>query len=77
MSTTIKSFFEQQICNLNDKSNKDNERKKAREQVKLSLSKNDKDIFEEGTQSPYCASIPYNCLQYLDKKVNKIFQLSS
>ena len=32
MNTTIKSFFDRQKCDLSDKSNEDDERKKAREQ---------------------------------------------
>ena len=78
MSTTIKSFFDRQKRDLSDKSNEDDERKKARESsLNISLSKDDTDIFEEGIESPRCAGILYRCLQNLEKKVNKIFELSS
>ena len=47
------------------------ERKKARESsLDLSLSKDDKDIFDEGIESLRCAGILYNCLQNLEKKVD-------
>ena len=47
MSTTIKSFFDRQKGDLSDKSNEDNERKKASESsLNISLSKDDTDIFE-------------------------------
>ena len=45
--------------------------------LNISLSKDDADIFEEGIESPRCAGILYSCLQNLEKKVNKIFELSS
>ena len=78
MSSTIKSFFDRQKRDLSDKSNEDDERKKARESsLNISLSKDDTDIFEEGIESPRCAGILYSCLQNLEKKVNKIFKLSS
>ena len=78
MSTTIKSFFDRQKRDLSDKSNEDDERKKARESsLNISLSKDDTDIFEEGIESPRCAGILYSCLQNLEKKVNEIFELSS
>ena len=78
MSTTIKSFFDRQKRDLNDKSNEDNERKKVRESsLNTSLSKDDTYIFEEGIESPCCAGILYCCLQNLEKKVNEIFELSS
>ena len=35
------------------------------------------DIFEKGIEFPRCAGILYSCLENLDKKVNKIFELSS
>ena len=74
MSTTIKSFFDRQKHDLSDKSNEDDKRKKARENsLNISLSKDDTDIFEEGTESPRCAGILYSCLQNLEKKVNEIF----
>ena len=49
MSTTIKSFFDRQKRDWSDKSNEDDERKKARESsLNTSLSKDDTYIFEEG-----------------------------
>ena len=51
--------------------------KRAREQFNLSLSKDDKDIFEEGIESPHCVGILYSCLPNLEKKVNGIFELPS
>ena len=78
MSTTIKSFFDRPKRDLSDKSNENDERKKAREgSLNISFSKDDTDIFEEGIESPRCAGILYSCLQNLEKKVNKIFELSS
>ena len=69
MITTIKSFFDRQERDLIDKSNEDDERKKARESsLNVSLSKDDTDIFEEGIESPRCAGILYSCLQNLEKK---------
>ena len=85
-------MFDRQKCDLSDKSNEDNERKKARERdreterqrdreressLKISLSKSGADIFEEGIESPRCAAILYSCLQNLEKEVNEIFELSS
>ena len=85
-------MFDRQKCDLSDKSNEDNERKKAREterqrdretereresSLKISLSKSGADIFEEGIESPRCAAILYSCLQNLEKEVNEIFELSS
>ena len=78
MSTTIKSFFDRQKRDLSDKSNEDDERKKVRESSSnTSLSKDDTDVFEEGIESPRCAGILHSCLRNLEKKVNKIFELSS
>ena len=49
MSTNIKSFFDRQKCDLSDKSNEGEERKKVRESsLNTSLSKDDTYIFEEG-----------------------------
>ena len=74
MSTTIKSFFDRQKRDLNDKSNEDDERKKVRESsLNTSLSKDDTDIFEEGIESPCCAGILYSCLQNLEKKGKQDF----
>ena len=73
-------MFDRQKRDLSDKSNEDNERKKARERessLKISLSKSGTDIFEEGIESPRCAAILYSCLQNLEKEVNEIFELSS
>ena len=78
MSTTIKSFFDRQKRDLSDKSNEDDERKKVRESSSnTSLSKDDTDVFEERIESPRCAGILHSCLRNLEKKVNKIFELSS
>ena len=60
MSTTIKSFFGIQKRDLNDKSNEDDETKKAKKKessLNVSLSKYDTDIFEEDIESPLCAGI--------------------
>ena len=77
MSTTIKGFFDRQKRDLNDKSNEDDERKKARESsLNISLNKDDTDIFEEGIESQRCAGILYSCLQNLEKKIKEIFELS-
>ena len=77
MSTTIKSFFDRQKRDLSDKSNEDDEKRRWESSLNTSLSKNNTDIFEEGTESPHCASILCSCLQNLVKKVNEIFELSS
>ena len=78
MSTTIKSFFDRQKRDLNDKLNEDNERKKVWESsLNALLSKDDTDIFDEGIESPHCAGILYSCLQNLEKKVNEICELTS
>ena len=80
MSTTIKSFSDKQKRNLSDKSNEGDERKKTREReisLNVSLSKDDPDIFEKGIESQCCAGTIYSCLQNLNKKVNKIFELFS
>ena len=70
MSTTIR-FSERQKRDLSDKSNKDDERKKARESnLNVSLSKDDTDIFEEGLEFPRFAGILYNYLKNFEKKVN-------
>ena len=82
MSATIKSFLEREKHDLRDKSNKDDERKKAREREReqlicISFSKGHTDIFEEGIESLHCAGILYNCLQNLEKKLSKISEISS
>ena len=78
MNTTIKNFFDRQKRDLSDKSNEDDEKKKAKESsLNIPLSKDDTDISEEGIESPCCGSILYSCLQNLGKKINKIFELSS
>ena len=68
MSTTIKSFFDRQKCDLSFKSNEDHERKKVREReressLNTSLGKDDTAIFEEGIESPHSAGILYSCMQ--------------
>ena len=75
--TTIKSFFDRQKRDLNDKSNEDDERKKARESsLNASLSKDNTDFFEEGIESPRCAGILYSCLQNFEKKIDESFEHS-
>ena len=54
-----------QKCDLNDKLNENNKRNKVR------------DVFGEGLESPHCAGVLYNWLQNLEKKLNKIFEVSS
>ena len=69
MSNTIKSFFDRQKLDFSDKSNEDNETKKARESSLItSYSKDSTDTFEEGITSPRCAGILHSCLQNLEKK---------
>ena len=76
LPTNMESFFEWQKCHLN-KSNEDGEREKARESsLIVSLSKDDTDIFEEGSEFPPCASILCYCWYNLEKKVNEIPELS-
>ena len=54
------------------------ERRQEREiSLNVSLSKDDPDIFEKGIESQCCAGTIYSCLQNLNKKVNKIFELFS
>ena len=81
MSSSIKSYFEREKRDLNDKSTNEEERKKFRESsLDLSLSKetsDDTDVFAEGIESPRCTSILYDCLKNLELKVNEIFELSS
>ena len=78
MSTIIKNFFDRKKRDLSDKSNEDHERKKVRESsLNTSLIKDDTDIFEERIESQRYAGILYSCLQNLEKKVKKIFELSS
>ena len=81
MSSSIKSYFERKKRDLSDKSNNEEERKKAREStLDLSLSKetsDDTDVFAEGIEPPRFASILYDCLKKLELKVNEIYELSS
>ena len=77
MSPTIKSFFDKQKRDLSDKSNEDDEKRRWESSLNTSLSKNNTDIFEEGTELPRCAGISCSCLQNLVKKVNEIPELSS
>ena len=75
MITTIKSFFDRQKCDLSDKPNEDDERKKARERARIlnvSLNEDDTDIFEEEIESTRCAGILYSCLQNLEKKKTRL-----
>ena len=74
MSNTLKSYFGSKKRDLSNKSNDADERKKAKES-NLDLSQNQDDaVFSEGIDSPRCASILYECLKNLDKKVNEIGQ---
>ena len=77
MSPTIKSFFDKQKRDLSDKSNEDDEKRRWESSLNTSLSKNNTDIFEQGTELPRCAGILCSCLQNLVKKVNEIPELSS
>ena len=78
MSNTLKSYFGSKKRELNDKSNDEDERKKAKESnLDLSLNPDDADVFSEGIDSPRCVSILYDCPKKLDKKVNEIQLLST
>ena len=78
MSNNLKSYFGNKKRDLSDKSNDGDERKKAKESnLDLSLNQDDTDVFAEGIDSPRCASILYDCLKNLDKKVNEIHLLSA
>ena len=72
------SYFGWKKRDLSDESNDGDERKKAKESsLDLSLNQDDTDVFSEGIDSLRCASILYDCLNNLDKKVNEIHQLST
>ena len=76
MSNKLKSYFGSTKRNLSGKSNDGDKQKKAKE-CTLDLSLNqDADVFPEGIDSPRCASILYDCLKNLVKKVNEIHLLS-
>ena len=45
--------------------------------MNVSVSKDNMYIFEKGIEFPRCAGILYSCLENLEKKVNKILDLSS
>ena len=78
MSNTLRSYFGSKKKELSDKSNDRDERKKAKESnLDLSLNQDDADAFSGGIDSPRCASILYDCLNNLDKKVNEIHLLST
>ena len=78
MSNTLKSYFGSKKRNLSDKSIDGDKRKKVKESIlDLLLNHNDTDVFSEGIDSPRCASILYDCLKNLDKKVNEIHLLST
>ena len=78
MSNTLRSYFGSKKKELGDKSNDRDERKKAKESnLDLSLNQDDADAFSGGIDSPRCASILYDCLNNLDKKVNEIHLLST
>ena len=78
MSNTLRSYFGSKKKDLNDKSNDRDERKKAKESnLDLSLNQDGADAFSGGFDSPRCASILYDCLNNLDKKVNEIHLLST
>ena len=67
MSSSIKSYFERKTRDLSDKSTNEEERIKSRKSsLNLSLSKetsDDNDVFTEGIESPFCASILYDCFK--------------
>ena len=78
LSNTLKSYFGSKKRDLSDKSNDGDERKKAKESnLDLTLNQDDTDVFSEGIDSLRCASILYDCLNNLDKKVDEIHQLST
>ena len=78
MRNTLRSYFGSKERDLSNKSNDGDERKKAKESnLDLSLNQDDTDVFAEGIDSPRCASILYDCLKNLDKKVNEIHLLST
>ena len=78
MSNTLKSYFGSKKRDLRDKSNDEDERKKAKERnLDLSLNQDNADVLSEGIDSPRCVSISYNCLKNLDKKDNEIHLLST
>ena len=78
LSNTLKSYFGSKKRDLSDKSNDGDERKKAKESnLDLTLNQDDTDVFSEGIDSLRCASILYDRLKNLDKKVDEIHQLST
>ena len=78
MTRSTKSCFERKRRDLINKSNNEDERKKAREcSLDLPLSKEKFDELTEGIVFPRCASILYDYLKNLESKVNEIYELSS
>ena len=78
MSNTLKSYCGSKKRDLRDKSNDEDERKKAKERnLDLSQNQDNTDVFTESIDSPRCASILYDCLKKLDKKNNEIHLLST
>ena len=78
MSNTLKSYFGSKTTDNSDKSNDGDERKISKEgSLDLSLNQDDADVFSKGIDSTRCASILYDCLKNLDKKVNEIHLLST
>ena len=78
MTRSTKSCFERKRRDLINKSNNEDERKKAREcSLDLPLSKETNDELTEGIVFPRCASILYDYLKNLESKVNEIYELSS
>ena len=79
ITTTInQKFFRKEKCDLSDKANEEDEKKKARENsLNSALSKEDTHFFEERIESPRCAGILYSCWQNVGKKVNNIDLSSS
>ena len=78
MTSSTKSCFERKRRDLSNKSNNEDERKKAREcSLDLPLSKETNDELTEGIEFPRCASILYDYLKNLESKVNEIYKLSS
>ena len=78
MSNTLKNFFGSKKRDRSDKSNDGDERKKAKESnLDLSLNQDDTYVFAEGIDSSRRASILYDRLTNLYKKVNKMHLLST
>ena len=78
MSNTLNNFFRNRKRDRSDKSNDGDEWKKAKESnLDLSLNQDDTYVFAEGIDSSRRASILYDRLTNLYKKVNKMHLLST